>query len=517
MPWRGPEFEGEFPSLGYVLLEWMERYLRVPSGELYGQPLRLTDEQARIVVRFYGLTPTGEWLYRRGSVRRPQGWGKSPLLAGVALAELAGPVVFDGWDADGEPVGRLHSTPWVQIAAVSEDQTDNTYVALYQSLEGSDSADELGLDVGLTRVHRKNSPGRLEPVTSSAGSRLGQPVTFAVLDETHLWVPSNGGQKLAATIRRNTAKVSGRTFETTNAYRPGDGSVAEDSHRAAKEGAKGLLYDAREPEPIDDLRNRKALRKALVQSYGDSSAWVDLDRIVEEVQDPATDPIDARRFYLNQIVAVADAWVEPALWQALNTNERISPGETVVLGFDGGATDDSTALVAVRVSDGLCQLLGCWEKPLEAREWQVPREEVDAAFVEAMHNFRVVRAYVDPPYWREELARWSHEFADSGVAAWETYRAANMSRAVEATETAISTGVLKHSTSATLDRHVTNARRRRSRWGDTVAKDAERSPRKIDAAVALILAWQARLDAMSNELKPVTGPPSIYDPWSADA
>jgi hypothetical protein len=83
----------------------------------------------------------------------------------------------------------------VQIAAVSEDQTDNTYSVIYELLTANDgrAADELSIDVGLTRCYLRDRPGKLEPVTASAGSREGQPITDATLDETHLWTPTNGG------------------------------------------------------------------------------------------------------------------------------------------------------------------------------------------------------------------------------------------------------------------------------------------------------------------------------------
>jgi hypothetical protein len=65
-----------------------------------------------------------------------KGWGKSPLVAALALADFAGPAIFDGWDANGEPVARPWGTgddppPWVQVAANSEDQSENTYGAIY--------------------------------------------------------------------------------------------------------------------------------------------------------------------------------------------------------------------------------------------------------------------------------------------------------------------------------------------------------------------------------------------------
>ena len=67
---------------------------------------------------------------RRGALRRPQGWGKSPFLAALALAELAGPTRFGAW-LNGEPMPALPVAPLVQLAAVSEDQSQNTYAAAY--------------------------------------------------------------------------------------------------------------------------------------------------------------------------------------------------------------------------------------------------------------------------------------------------------------------------------------------------------------------------------------------------
>lgn len=513
MPWRGPSYEGEFPSLGWDLLDWYANYLKVPSGPFYGQALELTDEQASLVVRWYQVDPKdGSFRYRRGSVRRPQGWGKSPLLAAIALGELCGPVLFDGWNAEGEPVGRRPATPWVQIAACSEDQTDNTYVQLLASLESSDAIADFGLDVGITRIYVKGTPGRLEPVTASSGSRLGQPITFCVMDETHLWTPHNGGKKLADTLRRNTAKMNARTFETTNAYRPGELSVAEDSHAAHVQRADGLLYDATDVGEVPSLRNRRELRKALRVAYGDAK-WVDVDRLIDEINDPATDPDDARRFYLNQIVTTSDQWVEPKLWEALQTRKSLKAGDMVTLGFDGATVDDATALVACRVDDGFFKVLGLWEKPEGVKEWAVPRAEVDAAVVRACDEYRVVRGYFDPPWWREELVRWSSEFPDSGLAAYETYRAHQMAKAVEALTAAVKNGTVSHDGDRKFARHVFNARVKHTRHGDLLVKQTDRSPHKIDAAVAAVLAFQARLDALATDLKPVLAP-AIVDPWS---
>jgi hypothetical protein len=107
VPWRGPEVPGEFPTLGYQVADWIEARCAIPDREFVGQPFLLTDEQLRFVLNFYRLVPeTGEFFYHRGGqLVRPQKWGKGPIAAALVCAEAQGPVLFDGWDADGEPNG----------------------------------------------------------------------------------------------------------------------------------------------------------------------------------------------------------------------------------------------------------------------------------------------------------------------------------------------------------------------------------------------------------------------------
>lgn len=183
MPWRGPSLPGEFPTLGYLVADWIEARCAIPDREYVGSPFLLTDEQLRFVLSFYRLDPgTGRFYFHRGGqLVRPQKWGKGPLSAAVICAEAQGPVCFDGWDADGEPVGKPWATPLIQVTAVSEDQTDNVYSALLPMIE----LGALGGDIEDTGLGRINLPGggRIKPVTASAISRLGQRITFALQDQ----------------------------------------------------------------------------------------------------------------------------------------------------------------------------------------------------------------------------------------------------------------------------------------------------------------------------------------------
>jgi phage terminase large subunit-like protein len=71
-------------------------------------------------------------------------------------------------------------------------------------------------------------------------------------------------------------------------------------------------------------------------------------------------------------------------------------------------------------------------------------------------------------------------------------------RAIEQLEGAVRNKDVTHDGSHTLTRHVLNARRRLAHGKLALAKENDYSPRKIDAAVAAVLAYQARLDALSR-------------------
>ncbi|MDQ3402370.1 MAG: phage terminase family protein [Actinomycetota bacterium] len=500
-----PSEPGEIASLGGVVVDWLD--------ELPG-PFHLTDEQGHLLADWYRLDPvTGDRVWRRGQIMAAKGWGKSPLAALVALAELAGPVVFDRWGTDrdgrpGRPFGRPWPSPVIQIAAVSEDQADNTYGALLEYLTAKSGAvaDRLGLDAGQTRILRRGQPAaRIDAVTASAGTREGQRVTFAVLDESHLWLPGNGGHRLAGTLRRNAGKMGGSTLETTNAYVPGEQSVAQATAEAA--GAEGIFRWCRQPAGEVSLANKAELRSALRYVYGEATEWVSVDRLVREIYDPATTEADARRFFLNEVVEHAGGAFDSARWAELAAPaEVVADGELVTLGFDGARFHDATAIVGCRVSDGHLFLVGCWERPPGVGDdgWEVPASEVDAVVHQAFTRWDVWRLYADPPRWQDEVDRWAGEFADRAVK-WETYRVKQMAFAIRRFDEALRAGALSHDGDSTLARHVGNAYRAATkirddegRWLWRIEKEHPKSSRKIDAAMAAVLAFEARGDAVAS-------------------
>ena len=549
MPWK-PSEPGEVPTLGWYVLEWMTAMLARPAVDEY-EPFVPYLEQEDFILRWYELDPaTGRFKYDRGLLGRSRGWGKSPILGGLCIVEGLADVLFDGWDADGQPVGRPWSTirtPLIHVAAVSEDQTGNTWQPMLEMLDGPVMDEHPGIEPFDTVVNLPR--GKIERRTSSGRTVKGAPTVFAVLDQTEEWVPSVGGPALAQKIRTNTAKNGGRTLESPNAYIPGENSVAEDSARfavAIREGraqATGLLWDHREAPAETDLSDRESLTIGLRYAYGDSSGHpdgcvlhdppcapghVDLEAQINVIWDPATDVQTARSDYLNQITHASDSWLSSPEWLAcgpLRGDEPrvIDKREPITLGFDGSrgrsrGKADATALVACTVADGHVWPIRVWEQPDNWHPpaddpkavWQVPVAEVDAVVRETLANFNVVAFYADPAKFESYVADWEARYGaklkakatmQHPIEWWMTGgRSGLIAKAIEKAHTAVTEGEMTHNGSAVLTRHILNARRKVRHGTLQIGKEHPDSPNKIDAAVAYVLAWQARLDAIAKGL-----------------
>lgn len=519
MPWRGPEHAGEFPTLGWLIGEWIEEHCVIPDGDFLGDPYLLTDEMWTFLAWHYRLRPDATeddwraaWAFRRSQLVRPQKWGKGPLSAALICAEAVGPVRFAGWDADGEPVGREWPTPWIQVTATSEDQTDNVYRVLRPMIDEGPLADWIP-DTGETRINVPGG-GLIEPVTASGRARLGQRITFAVQDETHCWLEANGGWRLANTQRRNLSGTGGRAMETTNGWDPSEQSVAQ---RTSESQARDVYRDHRMP-PRPSLKNKAERRKALRYAYGDSMTpragspvkpWVSLERIdAEAVEIAEKDPGEAIRFYWNIPDAGVGAWMDGEKWDALTRLREVPAGTAVVGALDGSDVDDWTA-IRLETEDGY-QFTPTYGPDRRPAVWnpaefggQVPRLEVLAAIAEIMGTYEVVRFYIDPPYWETEADELAAKYGDKRVIRWETYRPTQMHAAAER----MLTDVVKvdsgfhHDGCRIAALHMRNARKAARAGLKYVLKKASPS-QKIDVCVTSIICHEAAGDVTAAGLWP---------------
>lgn len=527
MPWRGQSLPGEYPTLGYLVADWIEARCAIPDREFVGNPFLLTDEQLRFVLAFYRLVPeTGAFYHHRGGqLVRPQKWGKGPFSAAIICAEAQGPVVFDGWDAGGEPVGRPWATPLIQVTAVSEDQTDNVYSALLPMIE----LGALGGDVEDTGLGRINLPGGggIKPVTASAISRLGQRITFAVQDQTESWIESNKGRKLADNQRRGLAGMGGRWLSTPNAWDPTEDSVAQ---YTAEHEHEGVLHDDVTPPESLSIRNKAERRRALKIAYGDAvtgkrsdpgaiEPWINLDRIDAEIRALLPrDPAQAERWFLNRKEAP-----EAKAFRASIIDERAvattpEPGGLVVIGVDGARFRDALAIVGTEVESGVQWPIGIWERPHGAGEdYEHPFDQVDGAMTEAFETYDVWRAYIDPQYIDHLVNTWQGRWGDHRVVEWLTNRPRQTAFAVRHYTQALEAGDATLVPDDTLLRHLKNAVRWKTSVKDDdqrtmhlIGKDRQDSPNKVDGAMAGLLSWEARGDAIAANAQP-TRRTSVYE------
>lgn len=493
-------------TLGWGVLAWGSQNLIVPDRDDKGAQWVYTNEQARFILWFYAVDDHGRYIYRRALLGRPKGWGKSPFVAAIACTELLGPVVFSHFGKDGQAVGKQYPDPKIQLAAISESQVENTFGPLREMLAYGPANDRYDLDIMLSRIDRLGfHRGVIERVTSSPRSREGQRPTFAVLDETHLWVPAEKGPELADALRRGLGKTMGRSIETTNAPVPGEGSVAETSYLYAEMVEGGLnddtsfLFDSVEVT-VEDIYVQEQAFAAMDVVYGDAGAWIDRKRLWQEINDPATKEYDARRFYFNQQVQGYSQWIKESAWKKCQRELVLRKSrDKLALGFVGTMRNGATALVACDLTRMCLFLVKLWEKPDDGNKlWEVPFKDVDTTVRKWLARDNVYYLCGNPwNGWQDIIGRWSVDFEDKVEEFWMN-QPLKVAKAVDQFEEAIFSERLVHSGDVNLTRHVMNTHIEEATHGHTIRKETPHSKRYVSAAQAAVLSLEAAQIAIEN-------------------
>jgi hypothetical protein len=503
-------------TLGWQVVEWIEATLRHGPGDVQGEKIQLDDEFAEAICRMYELDTDGRRKVRRYVLSRAKGRSKSELAGMLVCAEAFGPVRFDGWDADGEPVGRPPAYPFIRCLATEELQSGNTYDNVVAMLTDAIDRGDLShqIDVGLTRVFIPGS-GEIRPSTASSASKDGGKETFAVFDETHLYTLPDL-KSMHRMVRRNLRKRRAAdpwSLETTTMYEQGAESIAELTHRALLDGRLGddVVFDHREgPDPETfDFDDDRQLHAALAETYGPFAEVMDLDGIIREIRDPTNEKADSIRYFLNRASSAASDFLALADWDRLaDPNLSLEPGETICVGFDGSKDDDSTGIVGVTESGGTF-VLGVWEPATTGGK--LPRNEIRARVAEIFDRYRVVRWYGDPRYWETDHDEWEAAYGSPPVTEipqsitrihQAAQRVVTLVRAALGGVDEVEAPGITHTGDPILRRHIGNARR--ERWGGRAGdKDGKwklakkHADHKIDLATAATFAHQARGDAIA--------------------
>jgi phage terminase large subunit-like protein len=191
-----------------------------------------------------------------------------------------------------------------------------------------------------------------------------------------------------------------------------------------------------------------------------------------------------RRARLCQFVdMLEEAWLPPGAWAACADATRSIPdGAEVAVAFDGSFNADCSVLVAATVDDRPhLELVELWEPA----GGQVPIVAVEAAIRSACRRWRVLEVAADPFRWARSLQLLDGE----GLPVLEYPQSpARMQPATARFYEAVVNGELTHSGDSRLARHVGNAILREDARGARLSKERRDSPRRIDAAVAAVMA-----------------------------
>ena len=529
---------------------WIEAHCIVPDGFRKGQPFQLYDYQLRYLRNFYLLRGDVEFdpvnpilapafVYRRGMLIGPQKLGKGPHTAAHVCLEGVGPALFAGWAGDddgyscadwgcrcgwewpyepGEPMGMPWPTPLIQITAFSEEQTENIYDALRPMIDDGPLHD-LVPKTGEEFI-RLPSGGRIDTVTSSAQSRLGQRVTFVPQDEVGIWTPQNKMTKVADTQYRGLSGMGGRASLTSNAWDPSEKSVAQQQY----ESKATDIYRQFDQPPRDlhytNRRDRRKIHRFVYPAdvLRPQGGHVDLDAIEAEAADLIDrDAPQASRFYGNILTRSAGRAVDPRRWAELVDASRVvADGEHIGLGFDGSISEDATALVAC-TADGYLfvptywvngeERQTIWLRPENApKGWRMPKLEIVRAWNAVFARYGVGRWFGDPPKWQTEQEELAERQAEDVVQFLDTNQPKRMSSACDRFTAAVgkegdADRPLTHDGNPILESHTVAMVRKkayvkvedeldgRTRYVFTKGEDG----RKIDAGIAAVLALEAAM------------------------
>lgn len=443
---------------GERAIRWIEKFCVVPKGNGALKPVKLRRWQREIV---RGLLRDG---VTQALVSVGRGNGKSMLAACLALYALYG---------DGEEGARVFVVASTQPQAALVFATCRRMVELSPALEG------------ITQVHMNklvvpSTDSVLEPLPATPDSLQGRDPSFVILDELAI-VPDDTFESMALALGKREHSLL--VAISTSPVNP----------ESAMWRLRELGLDGGDPSfyfrefsapvgcPVDDEECWKQANPALDDFLSRQALRSTLATVRES---------SFRRYRLNQITEDVGSWLDYGMWEALSSSRTIAAGSRVVAGFDGSVSGDSTCIVLATVEEiPHIAVYALWEAPSDperAKGWRVPRHEVSEAVSALYQQYDVVEFAADPAYWRSEIEAWS--LIHRGILEFPTWQVGRMAPATGRVYSMIKQGRLSHDGDPDLVRHLRNCVVRETSQGTMIQKFHKDSPRRIDLAVAMVIA-----------------------------
>jgi phage terminase large subunit-like protein len=433
--------------------------LTVPSGKGARKRFRLRPWQKGIIRKV--LAPG----VRTAVVAIPRGNGKSSLAAALGLWALV-----DGPEGAQVPV----------VAGVSERQSRIAFNIARRMVELEPAL------LARVQIHRDelimpHHDGHLFPLPADADAILGANPTFTLVDELGV---------IDAEVFEAMRLASGKRAESTllaigTPPREPDSIMRTlvEHGRIGDDPAFALVeYAAPTDVRVDDRDAWKTANPALG------------DFLYEEVMSTEVATVREstfRQFRLGQWVGQPEeAWMDPETWASAQDDSRrsvLTQEANVVLGLDGSFSQDCTAVVGCTVTEvPHLFVVGVWENPRPGDEtFRIDVQEVEQTIRDACRRWNVLEVTADPYRWTRTL----QVLADERIPVSEFPQSpSRMTPATTGLYEAVVNGAVTHSGDERLARHVANAVLKADSRGTRLVKEHRDSRRRIDLAVAAVMA-----------------------------
>jgi phage terminase large subunit-like protein len=442
-------------------------------GGRSGDPLLLRKWQRDLLTHLFARRADGRYRHRIALVGLARKNGKSALGSGIALHGLL----------MGPNGGEVYS------CAADREQARIVFGSAKAMVEASpELSEQTKLYRDAIEVPATGSVYRV--LSAEAFTKEGLSPTLTIYDELHA-APTDELWNVMTLAQG--ARVSPMTIGITTAGVKSD-STGQDStcYRLYQYGQRIAAGEVDDPsffmawwQGNPDLDHREpATWPAGNPGLGD---LLDIEDMASAAKRTPEAEFKTKR--LNLWVNAQQAWLPTGAWADLPDAGDIEPGTPVVVGFDGSFSNDSTVLVGVTVEAvPRIFLIRAWEKqPTDDDSWRVPIGEVEHEVLSLPGRFDLVELACDPYRWAREMESW----AASGLPVVE-YNSSSPARMVPATAKfydAVTSAGLAHDHDPLLARHVDNCVIKTDRLGPRIVKEHKGSPRKIDAAVAAVMAF----------------------------
>jgi phage terminase large subunit-like protein len=481
---------------GELVIDFAEAFGVITKDSIAGKqgtPLVLRDWQKELIRNLYAGDGNDGFQSKLALVGMPRKSGKSSVMSILAAYDL----FF------GPKGGEVYS-----IAAEKE-QARIVFSDTKKTIEANPELLEL------TKIYRDAieviSTGSVYRVLSAESySKEGLSPTSIFADELHAHQSRElfDVMSLAMGARGNQAHMVAITTAGVKTDRTGQDSIAYNLYQYGQKVSRGEVADPSffmawwEAPPESDHRDPETWRLAN-PGYGDICDAADFESAVRRTPEP-----EFRTKRCNQWVSSATGWLPTGYWEAC-AGEVDLTDKDYIIGFDGSFSGDSTVLVGATVEEQpQVFMIRAWEKDITIHDdqWRVDILEVENTirdYVKA--NPRIKEIACDPYRWSRSM----EILQDEGYPIVE-YPSTNARRMVPACARfadAVLDGNMIHDGDPLLARHLSNAVVKIDNLGPRIVKENRHSNRRIDAAVAAVIAFDR---ATVSRIEPEALTPGVF-------